>query len=231
MQLSLPLDLHSKLSQVRDRLIEVYGPQRDTHRHDPTTQFVKAMISSRTRDAVSSAAFLRVCASLPSRDALPDADPGTIATVIQDVTYAPDKAVHLVKAAQIIRAHYGQFDLASLADRPVEDAMLWLRRLPGIQSKVAASILNFSTLRKRTLAVDTHVLRVSQRLGLVAGKANFERAFRTLMRLVPDDWDADDLYELHWLIKMHGQRRCHHHRPVCTDCPLAGLCSHITNST
>ena len=191
------------------------------------------MISSCTLDTVSNPAFKRLEAALPSLDMLPDADRDMIARIIWDVTYAPDKARHLVAAARIIRDRRGRFDLTFLSDWTVSDAMSWLCQLPGIKSKVAAVILNFSTLRKRVLVVDRHVLRVFKRLGLLPDKTGYDKGFRMLMRLVPDDWDADDLYELHWLMKMHGQTRCRHHEPFCASCPLAKLCTHcsVTAST
>ena len=226
MQLTLPLGIPSKLLQIRDCLLATYGPQRDVLRHDPTEQFVKAIISSCTRDTVSSAAFERLRAYLPSWDRLPNVDPSTVGAIIRDVTYASEKAADLVGAARTIQDKCGRFDLSLLADRSVEDSMPWLRDLHGVGLKVAAATINFSTLRKRVLAVDRHVLRVSQRLGLLSEKTGFERGFHMLMRLVPDDWDADDLYELHWLIKLHGQTRCSYSQPVCSGCSLALLCLH-----
>lgn len=231
MQSEFPFDLPQPLRSVRDRLLDAYGPQRDVRRHDPIAQFVKAIISPRTLDAESDAAFMRLRTYLLSWDVLPDASPVAIAVIIRNVKFAPDKAARLVKAAQIVRAHAGRFDLAFLADWPVEDALTWLRRLPGINSKVAATILNFSSLRKRALAVDTHVLRVSKRLGLVRNNADFEAGFRMLMRLIPDDWDADDLYEFHWLVKVHGQTRCRHYQRFCAGCPLAKLCAASSEAT
>jgi hypothetical protein len=90
----------------------------------------------------------------------------------------------------------------------------------------AATTLNFSVLRKPVLSIDIHVLRTSWRLGIVAHAADFDRAFHALMRLVPARWDADDLYELHWLMKLHGQMRCRHHRAICDGCPLAPMCAY-----
>jgi endonuclease III len=225
MQLSLPFGTPQGLPPIRDRLLAAYGPQSDERRHHPNIQFLKAMISSCTLDAVSDAAFARLKTSLFSLEELVDADPDAIVRIIWDVTYAPDKARRLIEAAGIICRHRGRFDLAFLADWSVENALSWLRKLPGINSKVAAVILNFSSLRKRALVVDRHVLRVSKRLGLLPEKADYERGFRTLMRLVPDEWDADDLYELHWLMKMHGQTTCRDQHPACSRCPVAQLCS------
>ena len=225
MQLSLPLEADPRLSRIRERLIVIHGPQYDQRRHDPTTQFVKAMISACTRDAVSDESFLQLCILLPSWEVLPDADLATVAATIRDVTYATEKAVHLVTAARIIQAQRGRFDLAFLAEWPVDAALSWLQRLPGVGPKVAAVTLNFSTLRKRALVVDRHVLRLSKRLNLLPATADFESGFRRLMRLMPIDWDADDLYELHWLMKMHGQTTCRHRWPACGECPLAQCCA------
>ena len=225
MQLSLPLEADPRLLRIRERLIVIPGPQCDQCRHDPTTQFVKAMFSSCTRDVVSDESFLQLCILLPSWEALPDADLATVAATIRDVTYATEKAVHLVTAARIIRAQRGGFDLAFLAEWPVEAALSWLQRLPGVGPKVAAVTVNFSTLRQRAFVVDRHVLRLSKRLGLLPATVDFESGIRRLMRLMPTDWDADDLYELHWLMKMHGQTTCRHRWPACGECPLAQCCA------
>jgi endonuclease III len=225
MQLSLPFEADPKLSRIRARLIALHGLQCDQFRCDPTTQFVRAMLSSCTRDEDSEGAFRRLSIVLPSLALLPGAHFSTIAAAIQLVTRPAQKAIDLVNAARSIRAQYGAFDLAFLADWPVDAAMSWLRHLRGVGSKVAAATLNFSTLRKRAFVVDRHVLRLCSRLGLLPPKADFERGFRILMRLMPIEWDADDLYELHWLMKTHGQITCRHERPACGDCPLALSCA------
>jgi endonuclease-3 len=224
MQLSLGLDADPTLPRIRDRLIALQGPQRDAWRLDPTSQFVNAMISSCTWDAISSAAFVRLLAAFPSWKRLPESDPDIITPIIAPVTRAAEKARDLVGAARIIRARHGRFDLAFLAGWAVDDAFSWLDRIPGVGPKITAVTLNFSTLRHRTLAVDRHMLRSSKCLGLLPRTADFERGFRMLMRLIPNDWDADDLYELHWLMKTHSQTTCS--RPQIIDiCPLAPFCA------
>jgi endonuclease-3 len=224
-QLSLRLDADPILPRIHALLLTVYGAQRDAQRLDPTTQFVYAMISSLTYDAVSWKAFLQLHRFLRSWNALPDTATDRIAAVISDVTHATRKADHLVRASRIIRALRDRFDLAFLADWPLENAFDWLIRLPGVGPKVAAATLNFSSLCKRALVVDTHGLRVSRRLGLLPNNADFVCGFHGLMRFVPDNWDSDDLYELHWLMKMHGQTICRHQRPACGKCPLAQFCA------
>jgi endonuclease-3 len=226
MQLSLSLDDDPILPRFHAGLRAVYGPQRDANRQDPTTQFVMVMLSPRTLDTVSIAAYLRLRARFNSWEALPDADPEMILAIVHDVTYAADKARYLVAAASLIREQRGEVDLAFLADWAVAPAFSWLLTLPGVGMRAAATILNFSSLRKRVFSIDTHILRLSQRLGLLPDKADFVSGFHRLMHLMPDDWDADDLYEMHWLMKLHGQTRCRHSWPLCEDCSLAQLCTH-----
>ncbi|MEA2996849.1 MAG: endonuclease [Alphaproteobacteria bacterium] len=224
MQISLALDADPKLPRIRDLLIAVHGPQRDALRHDPTSQFIKAMLSSHTFDSISDAAYLELHARLPSWDALADFDPADLAAVVPDVTHTSNKAIHLVTSARIIIARRGRLDLAFLARRSVEHAMAWLLPLPGVGWKVAAVTVNFSTLRMRALVVDRHVLRASRCMGLLPPTADFTRGFHMLMRLVPDNWDADDLYELHWLMKKQSQTTCSHPHIARDSCPLGRFC-------
>jgi len=201
MQISLALDADPKLPRIRDRLIAIHGPQRDALRHDPTSQFIKAMLSSCTLDSISDATYLKLHTGMPSWDELADVDPAALAPVIQDVTHASNKAIHLVTSARIIKARRG-----------------W---------KVAAVTLNFSTLRMRALVVDRHVLRASQCMDLLPPTADFTRGFHMLMRLVPNNWDADDLYELHWPMKKQSQTTCSHPHITCNSCPLGRFCGTV----
>lgn len=224
MQLTFSFEREPILLQIRNRLVQIYGRQRDELRHEPTPQWVKAMISSRTYDAISDGAFMRL-SGLPSWDMLSQMDATEILPIIQDVTFAQNKAIHLVKSAQIIKHQRGAVELDFLTVWPTQPAFDWLNSLPGTGPKVAGVTLNFSTLRKPVFAVDTHILRVFWRMGLAPSRHNFKRDYITLSNLIPNDWDADDLYELHWLMKYLGQRICTHSRPLCGRCPLASLCA------
>lgn len=184
MQLSLGLDPEPIMPRIRALLLPVHGSQSDTLRHDPTAQFVGAMLSSQTYDAVSRAAFERLWLALRSWDLLLELEPDALLLHVGDVTYAEVKVCHLTQSARIIRTRRGRFDLAFLSDWPVEEAYSWLITLPGVGPKVAAATLNFSTLNKRIFVVDTHVLRMSRRFKLVPPKADFVRGFECLMPLM-----------------------------------------------
>ena len=231
MQLSLTLEADPLLPIVRARLLAEYGPQRDANRLDPVSQLVLAILSARTRDEVSLGTFVQLARRYGSWARLSHAPSRQVESVIRAVTYADRKADQLPRALRMIVARAGRLDLDFLASWPVEPALRWLEELPGVGMRNAATVLNFSKLRKRAFSVDTHQLRVGERLGFLPPGADAARGFATFMRLAPDAWDGDDLYELHWLIKLHGQSRCRHARPVCADCPLARICASLASRT
>lgn len=226
-QLALALDPEEPpldLAWFRDRLRAVHGPQHDAERLDPITQLVLAILSARTRDEVALAALHRLWRRYGSWEGLADAAPREIETTILPVTHADTKARQLPRALRMIKARCGRLDLGFLVDLSTPLAMRWLMGLPGVGMRNAATVLNFSTLRGRTFSVDTHILRLGHRLRLLPAGADIARGFETFMRLIPAEWDADDLYELHWLMKLHGQHTCTHDAPDCPGCPLRDLC-------
>ena len=213
------------LRGIRENLLNIYGPQRDEERFDPMSQLVYGIVASRTYDKVSMAAFWRLRACCPSWQELMDTSSDAIECAIQDVTYAERKAADLPRMLRMLQARHGALDLDFLVDiDDVEMAMQILAALHGVKTKIAATVLNFSSLRKRVLAVDTHLLRVGKRLGIVPPDANYRGAHDAYAAMLPEDWDADTLYELHWLLKRFGQDICHSALPNCAGCPLRELC-------
>jgi endonuclease III len=224
MQYNFRLNEQPQLDQIRARLLAVFGWQRDGARLDPVSQLILAMVSSRTLDDVGYAAFERLHERYPDWEMLVGADPTEIEDVIEPVTHHDVKARYLpLVMLKIVKRSSGP-SLDFLEGWDEEPAMQWLQSLPGVGAKIAATVLNFSTLRRRVLAVDTHLLRLGARLGLLRPGADFEEGHEAFMRRVPDDWDADDLYEAHWLLKYLAQSVCTHDMAICARCPLQDIC-------
>ncbi|WP_168074699.1 endonuclease III [Caulobacter sp. SSI4214] len=224
MQLSLGL-ARSPLESMRDALLCEFGPQRPVARMDPISQLVKSSISGRTQDAVSWSAFLRLRAEFKAWEDLARAPVARVARIIDDVTFPGDKARHLTTALKMIEAKVGWLSLNHLKTLTVDEARWELQVLPGVGVKVAACVLNFSDLAMRSLVVDTHVHRVARRIGLV-GAGDTTHAYHTLMDMAPASWTADDLFELHWLLKRGlGQMLCPHEAPKCGACPVKAMCA------
>jgi endonuclease-3 len=211
------------LSLWRTRLTRCFGPMQDVKRRSPTGQLVKSMISSRTRDAVSLAAYRRLGKRWPRSVELAKARPRVVQRVIADVTFADVKAERVPAALAIIGRERPDFRLDFLRDLPLADALAWLERLPGVGRKVAAATLNASTLRRPVFIVDTHVHRVLQRLGFVGPRADPKAASEALTSAA-HGWDGDDLLELFVQMKLLGQTICRSGMACCQSCPLNGSC-------
>lgn len=222
-QLPFPFGQSADLCSVRDQLRAVYGEIRDPERLSPIDQFVRSFLGSRTYDEVSWNTFHRLTSHYGSWDRVADARPDEIETLLADVTYPDKKAVDLKRALQKIRARTGAVDLDFLGDLDTETALLWLEQIYGVGRKIAAATLNFSTLRKPAFVADTHVLRVLQRFGFVKPGADARGVYGVVMAAA-QGWSADELYELHWYLKILGQRTCTYHRALCNICPLSAIC-------
>ncbi|WP_157089263.1 endonuclease III domain-containing protein [Oceanibaculum pacificum] len=210
------------------RLAGHYGVPEERLRLPPVAQLVLSFIGTRSKGEQSMAVFEKLFAAYGSWEAVAAANPADLFGLLEPLSFAEDKAYRLPLALQQIARLRGRLDLAFLADWPVEAAMGWLTRLPGVGPKVAAAVLNFSTLDRRALVIDSHHLRVLRRLGLVRRTTTLEGAYPRLERLTPEDWDSAALERHHTLMKGHGQQLCRLIRPDCPACPLRDICAYAS---
>ena len=225
MQLSLGFDAYNPLPAVYERLSSAFGSFREGPRLGPLDQLIKSMISARTYDEVAWPAFLRLKNRFHPWERLAAADPAEIEAVLGPVTHADAKAVWLTEALGRIVALKGELTLDFLADGSVETAMAWMQKhLPGVGAKAAAEVLNFSTLRRRAMVVDTHVWRVARRIGLAPPNAEPDAVQAAIMAAAPGTWSDEDFFDLHWLLKRLGQTLCLDNRTRCGACPVAASC-------
>ena len=139
------------------------------------------------------------------------ASPDDVFEFVHSVSYPNAKSRHLVDMARMLVAQYG----GVVPDDPKE-----LVKLPGVGRKTA-NVLQAVWFGKATMAVDTHVYRVSHRLGLVPKAANTPRKVEDyLMTHIPQ---ADIRNAHHWLL-LHGRYVCQSARPKCEKCPFDSIC-------
>lgn len=223
--LLMPDERTDRLITIQRRLFHCFGQPGPFFLLDPVSQLVMGLIGGRTRDEVSAAAFLSLRQRFGAWESLRDAPVGDIRKIISDVTFSDLKAFRLKQALRMVTARRGALTLDFLEALSPHSAFNWLERLPGVGRKTSATVLNFSTLRKPALVLDTHCLRVLGRLGLVSQRDNTAEVYDGLVPLLPEDWGAADIDDHHQLVKMLGQRLCHLSRPVCSLCPLRDLCA------
>ena len=225
MQLQLALDDRpALLAEIHRRLLHRFGRQGPYFRLDPVSQLVLGLLGGRTRGEVSQAAFEDLVLSFGSWAAVRDAPLAQVHRMVSAVTFAEAKAPRLKQALAAITVGDGRPRLDHLLPCTVGESLIWLERLPGVGRKVAAATLNFSTLAKPALVVDTHHLRVLRRLRLVGWRIGFCQAYDSVMPLLPSSWGAAEIRQHHVLFKRFGQDVCRHVVPLCERCPLVDLC-------
>jgi hypothetical protein len=121
-------------------------------------------------------------------------------------------------------AALGDDALDFLADLSVREARDWMESIPGVGPKTSAAVLSFSRLRLPALPVDSHHHRVAVRLGLIPASVDVGPAHAWLEAQLPADWDAQQVYDNHEVLMLHGQRVCHWREPDCARCVVLALC-------
>ncbi|MFE1601006.1 endonuclease III domain-containing protein [Methylobacterium sp. ID0610] len=218
-------DLADKALAIHRRLCGVYGcPIPYFHDLDPLSELVSSLLSHRTRNADSGRAFKALRARYPDWAMLIDAPTGEVEATIAGVTWPELKAPRLQAVLAAVRVRHGALNLDFLGGLDVAAARAWLEAIPGIGPKTSAAVLAFSSLRRPALPVDSHHHRVAQRTGLIGPKVDVGPAHAILRAQLPAAWSAQDLYDNHEVLMLHGQRCCHHRSPACRRCVLLDLC-------
>ena len=207
--------------QVYNRLIENYGDLPLKPRREPMYELISTMLSHRTTERNEALAFDRMWERFESWEAIRDAPADELAQAISPATFPESKAPNIQKALAQIIEERGEASIDFLEDMSAEEGLKWLMALPGVGIKTASLVLLFCFSKPR-LPVDTHVHRVSKRIGLIALKANVNAAHKLLQDILPADPHV--LYNFHVAMLRHGQQICTWDMPWCADCPLADLC-------
>jgi len=211
------------IRQILDLLKEEYGVPERQPEYDPISVLVQTILSQNTSDTNSRRAFVSLLTSFGSWENVADADIDAIEHAIRHGGLGRVKAVRIKKALKEIERKRGQLELDFLSQLNLSEARDWLGQLPGVGVKTASCVLLFS-LGMPALPVDTHILRVVKRLGLISSKTSLKQAHQWLGELVPQQ----DIYQFHILIIEHGRKVCRAQRPLCHHCVLKEICPSYT---
>ncbi len=219
------------LTHVYELLVETYGSPQWAPDNDPLGGLVGTILSQHTSDKNSGRAYHQLVDAFPTWEEVRNAPTNQVANAIKSGGLANVKAPRIQNALHTLtEQQQEQGSTKSLADflydelttRTPEEALSYLLSIPGVGPKTAACVLLFN-LGQPVMPVDTHVLRVSKRLGLLRPNVNADKAHEYFVKVAPSDW----VYALHVHLIRHGRQVCHAQRPECTKCSLYKECAFV----
>lgn len=208
-----------RVRAVLSRLRTSFGELEPPRSVDPLDELILTVLSQHTSDLNAERAFAQLREAFSTWDAVVDARTTAVADAIRSGGLANSKAPRIQAILREVREREGRFDLSRLRTMSDAEARLYLTSLPGVGPKTAAVVLSFA-LGRDAIPVDTHVHRVSKRLGLVPPNVSAEKADRLLHDLVPNGLRTP----LHVALIRLGREICKAPTPRCRECPLKDLC-------
>lgn len=187
--------------------------ETELHYQDPYQLIVAVILSAQCTDKRVNLVTPALFEKYPTAEALAGATPEEVYPYIKSVSYPNNKARHLVGMAQKLLSDFG-----GIMPQEVEE----LQKLPGVGRKTANVVASVA-FNKEAMAVDTHVFRVSNRIGLTRHSKTPLETERTLVKHIPSH-----LLPIahHWLI-LHGRYVCTARNPKCDDCGLKNACAYF----
>jgi endonuclease III len=214
-----PATLRGHARTVLGRLRKRFGDLLPPRRSDPLEELILTVLSQHTSDVNAERSFRALREAFPTWGAVVAAPPRAVADAIRSGGLADTKAPRIQAILREIHERHGSYDLSHLRELPDDEARAELLSLPGVGPKTAAVVLSFS-LDRDAMPVDTHVHRVTRRLGWLPAKASAERADRLLHELIPEGMRT----ELHVALIRLGREICKAPTPRCHACPLKDIC-------
>jgi endonuclease-3 len=214
-------DLKQRAIKIHQTLLTAFGEPIWRNPLPAIDELVSTILSQNTNDVNRDRAFESLRAKFPTWEAVRDAKEADVINAIRPAGLANQKGPRIQQVLRAITEERGALDLQFLAELPVEEARAWLTKFNGVGPKTAAIVLCFS-LGRPAFPVDTHVYRVTGRLGLRPDKMTVEQAHPYLESVFP----PETYYAAHLNIIRLGREVCNARKPNCPQCPVNTLCEY-----
>ncbi|MGD2072565.1 MAG: endonuclease III [Candidatus Thorarchaeota archaeon] len=216
--------IRKKAAKICTILINHYGDIIHPKKLPPIDELVLTILSQNTTDVNSQRAFENLKKLYSTWEEVLNAPQEKIADAIRMSGVFNVKAKRIHATLSEIKKRVGKLDISLLKDMELEKAKKWLTSLHGVGPKTAAIVLLFSFGRP-TLPVDTHVWRVTKRIGLIPNKTSREKAHILLEKIIP----THCIYSLNYNLVRHGRKVCKAQKPQCENCILTKSCDYYNS--
>jgi endonuclease-3 len=207
--------------EIHQALLDYFGYPEWPDPVPPLDQLISTILSQNTNDTNRDRAFLALHRRFLTWEEVRDAEPEAVIEAIRPAGLANQKGPRIQEVLREITRQRGSLDLDFLSGLPLEQALSWLQNFKGVGPKTASIVLLFS-FGQPAFPVDTHIYRVTGRLGLRPARMTVEQAHVFLAALFP----GDTYYALHLNLIRLGREICQARKPDCPLCPLMQLCDY-----
>lgn len=214
-------DLQKRAIKIHKTLLQAFGEPIWRNPLPAVDELVSTILSQNTNDVNRDRAFELLRAKFPTWEQVRDAQESDVINAIRPAGLANQKGPRMQQVLRSITQERGSLDLGFLAEMPLEEARSWLMKFNGVGPKTAAIVLCFS-LGRPAFPVDTHVYRVTGRIGLRPEKMTVEQAHPHLESVFP----PAAYYAAHLNIIRLGREVCNARKPLCANCPVVKLCDY-----
>ena len=214
-------NLKARALKIHEALLESFGEPIWRNPLPAIDELVSTILSQNTNDVNRDRGFNALRAKFPTWEAVSDAKAEDVIAAIKPAGLANQKGPRIQQILRAITEERGSLNLDFLAGLPVEEARAWLTKFNGVGPKTAAIVLCFS-LNMPAFPVDTHIYRVSGRIGLRPEKMTVEQAHPHLESIFP----PETYYAGHLNLIRLGREICGARKPNCPKCPIIKLCDY-----
>jgi endonuclease-3 len=218
------MDSDVQALEVHQKLVDFYGYPDWRNPLPALDELVSTILSQNTNDTNRDRAFDALITIFPTWGEVRDADSQQVIDAIRPAGLANQKGPRIQNILKEITKQRGSLDLSFLSDMSTDDTRQWLLQFKGVGPKTAAIVLQFS-LGKPAFPVDTHIYRVTGRLGIRPEKMNAEQAHEFLAGILPEE----TYYPAHLNLIRLGREICQARNPKCQQCPLNNMCDYYAD--
>ena len=216
-----PAPQSKQIKAVLDALYRAYGSPEWREPLPAVDELVSTILSQNTNDVNRDRAFNALRQRFSDWETVRNAPEEEIIAAVRVAGLANQKGPRIKAVLNQIHEEVGALDLSFLADMPLEEARAWLLRFKGVGRKTAAIVLQFS-LGRPAFPVDTHIYRVTGRLGVRPAAMDVEKTHMPMEELI----DPADYFAGHPNLIRLGRETCHPRKPDCPNCPVRELCQY-----
>lgn len=212
-------ELREKARWVYEQLQAFYGTPDWRPHYPPLEELIITTLAQNSTDRNALKAYQQLRERFPTWESVLEAPVEAVIEAVRPAGLANQKGPRIQAILRKLKEERGTFDLNFLGDMSTQEAEAWLTSIKGVGHKTASIVLLFC-FQRPTFPVDTHVARVSKRLGIAPPRASTRQIRAIWEHLVPPEW----YYPLHLNLIRLGREICRARRPLCERCPLRKRC-------